>query len=345
MMIEKLEISSSIGNSTILAGENLGNVTKYMPDQKTAIITDVHVHELYADSFPPADVVIQLQPGESHKTMDSLSHIFDELIAHEFDRSSFILAIGGGIVCDVAGFAASIFMRGVEFGFVSSTLLSQVDASVGGKNGVNFRGYKNMIGNFNLPSFVICDPLMLKTLPDDEILCGMGEVIKHGLIASLPLFEYIEQHTDKIHTDYPEVFTRFVYDSVVIKSQVVNADAREKGERRKLNFGHTFGHAFEKTLKIPHGMAVGLGMVIAAKISVLRGFISEHEVDRIVQLLQKIGMRTDISLSPEELFSALKHDKKREGENVHFVLLTGIGSSIVEKISLTELENIIYDLY
>lgn len=343
--MEKLEISSSIGNSTILAGESLQNVARYMPAKKTAIITDTHVFELYADSFPQAEVVVQLEPGEAHKTMESLTRIFDELVAHEFDRSSFILAIGGGIVCDVAGFAASIFMRGIEFGFVSSTLLSQVDASVGGKNGVNFRGYKNMIGNFNLPSFVICDAHMLKTLPHEEILCGMGEVIKHGLIASLPLFEYIEQHTDNIHTDYPEIFTRFVYDSIVIKSNVVNADAREQGERRKLNFGHTFGHAFEKIQKIPHGMAVGLGMAIAAKISVRRGLLPQDSLERIIQLLQNIGMPTEINLSPEELFSALKHDKKREGGDIHFVLLTGIGSSIVEKISLSELEKIIYDLY
>lgn len=340
-----LQIHSSIGDSNILVGESISNVSSYMPNKKTAIITDTTIASLYGSLFPPAEVIITLEPGEEHKTMQSLDYIFETLVEHEFDRSSFILAIGGGIICDVAGFAASIFMRGIEFGFVSTTLLSQVDASVGGKNGVNFRGYKNMIGAFNLPSFVICDTEMLKTLSHEDILCGMGEVVKHGAIAYASLFEYIEKHASEIELRNPEVFTRFVYDSVVIKSNIVNKDAKEKGERRKLNFGHTFGHAFEKIQKIPHGMAVSIGMVIAAKISAKRGLLPEADVTRLVSLLQALSMPTEISLSPEELFSALKRDKKREGESIHFVLLTSIGSCVVEKISLSELERIVYDLY
>lgn len=340
-----LEIKSSIGDSKIAVGELLQNVQQYMPHKKTAIITDTQVKSLYENLFPPADVIITLEPGEAHKTLNSLDLIFDTLISNEFDRSCFILAIGGGIVCDVAGFAASIFMRGVEFGFVSTTLLSQVDASVGGKNGVNFKGYKNMIGTFNLPSFVICDTHMLSSLSHEDVLCGMGEIVKHGAIASKELFEYIELNVSNVEQKSPEVFARFVYDSVVIKSNIVNQDAKEKGERRKLNFGHTFGHAFEKIQKIPHGMAVSIGMVIAAKISSKRGLLPQSDVDRLITLLQNLSMPTEISLSPEELFSALKRDKKREGSSIHFVMLTSIGSCLVEKISLSELEHIIYDLY
>jgi len=343
--MQSLQIHSSIGDSSIHVGESIRNVSQYLPDTKIAIITDSTIKNLYGHLFPNVEVIITLEPGESHKTMQSLDMIFEELVEHEFDRSSFILAIGGGIICDVAGFAASIFMRGIEFGFVSTTLLSQVDASVGGKNGVNFRGYKNMIGSFNLPSFVICDAELFTTLTDDDILCGMGEVVKHGAIAYASLFEFIEKNVEHIKLRTPEVFTRFVYDSVVIKSNIVNKDAKEKGERRKLNFGHTFGHAFEKIQKIPHGMAVSVGMVIAAKISAKRGLLAESEVERLINLLKALSMPTDISLSPDELFSALKRDKKREGESIHFVMLTAIGSSVVEKISLSELERIIYDLY
>jgi len=343
--MKELDIQSSIGNSAILVGEKLENVSKYLPKKKTAIITDTTVQKLYGDKFPAVDVVIAFEPGEASKVMATLDTIFAQLVENEFDRSSFILAIGGGIVCDLAGFAASIFMRGIEFGFVSSTLLSQVDASVGGKNGVNFNGYKNMIGNFNLPKFVICDTEMLTTLTDDDILCGMGEIVKHGAIESASLLKFIENNKDAIAKRDPKALERFVYDSVVIKSNIVNKDAREQGERRKLNFGHTFGHAFEKLQKIPHGMAVSIGMVIAAKISVKRGLLAKEEEERLIDLLKSLNMPTEITLSADELFSTLKRDKKREGESLHFVMLTAIGSSVVEKISLTELEKIVHDLY
>lgn len=343
--MHKLTINSSIGTSEILVGETLENVAKYMPTKKTAIITDTTVQRLYGDKFPQAEVVIAIEPGEKFKELSTLDTIFEKLIELEFDRSSFILCIGGGIVCDLGGFAASIFMRGVEFGFVSSTLLSQVDASVGGKNGVNFRGYKNMIGNFNLPKFVICDMNMLATLTDDDILCGMGEIVKHGAIANADLFDYIGQNASKVSSRDSEAIARFVYDSVVIKADIVNKDARESGERRKLNFGHTFGHAFEKIQKIPHGMAVSIGMVIAAQISVKKNLLAQKEFDRLVSVLKLLNMPTEISLSADELFSALKRDKKRDGQSIHFVLLTSIGSSVVEKISLQELEKTIYDLY
>lgn len=340
-----LQIHSSIGSSEILVGETLANVKKYMPAKKTAIITDTTVQKLYSTQFPEADIVIAIKPGETSKVMATLDLIFEKLVDHEFDRSSFILAIGGGIVCDLAGFAASIFMRGIAFGFVSSTLLSQVDASVGGKNGVNFQGYKNMIGNFNLPKFVICDMEMLATLTDNDILCGMGEIVKHGAIANAELFNYIEANANKVGSRDSEVLRKFVYDSVRIKLDIVNRDARENGERRKLNFGHTFGHAFEKIQNIPHGMAISIGMVIAAKISERKGFLAPENVDRLIAVLQLLNMPTENTLSADELFSTLKKDKKREGQSIYFVMLTSIGSSVVEKISLNELETIVHDLY
>ena len=164
----------------------------------------------------------------------------------EADRASFIVGIGGGIVCDVTGYAASTYLRGLKFGFVASTLLAQVDAAVGGKNGVNWEGYKNMIGVFNQPDFVICDPLLLRTLPRREVLSGMAEVVKHALIADAGLFSYLEENGSGVLDLRPEVMERLVCDSVRIKSSIVNRDEREKGERRLLNFGHTFGHALEK---------------------------------------------------------------------------------------------------
>ncbi len=344
--MKNLFIKSSIGNSEIIIGETLSNASKYLPkNRKIAIITDSRLNSIYGSQFPGADLVIEIPQGENNKTLQTLDVIFRKLINAEFDRSSFILAIGGGIVCDVAGFAAATFMRGIDFGFVSTTLLSQVDASVGGKNGVNYYGYKNMIGTFCLPEFVICDIEMLRTLPEDEMLSGMAEVVKHGAIAGEALFEFIEQNIDMAKTGDRNVLERFVYDSVLIKSDIVNLDAKEKSVRRILNFGHTFGHAIEKNTKMKHGMAISIGMAMSAQISAVRGLINQNSADRLTALLKKLGLPVELPIEPDELFDAVRKDKKREAAEIHFVLLDNIGSAVVERFTFEELESIVYDLY
>lgn len=341
-----LSIQSEIGNSKIIVGESLSDISEYLPvEKKIVIITDSTVKDLYGQSFPEACLIIEIPQGEKNKVLQTLDHIFQKMAEAEIDRTSFILGIGGGIVCDIAGFAAAIYMRGIEFGFVSTTLLSQVDASVGGKNGVNFGGYKNLIGTFCLPEFVICDPEMLKTLPQNELISGMAEVVKHGLIADADLIGFIDQNTDKIRSYDREVLARFVYDSVVIKSKIVNEDVKEKGVRRLLNFGHTFGHAIEKNTGMQHGMAISIGMAMAVKISAARELISQTDKDRIISLLEKTGLPVKLNVDPQILFEAIKRDKKRESEDIHFVLLNKIGNAFVEKISLQELKLLVYDLY
>lgn len=338
--MKKLYISSEIGNSEILIGESLSNLSEYLPEnKKTAVITDSNIRSLYGSGFPKADVIIEIPQGESNKTLNTLNLIFDKLTEREFDRNSIILGIGGGIVCDIAGFAAAIFMRGIEFGFVSTTLLSQVDASVGGKNGVNFGGFKNMIGTFCLPKFVICDTDMLKTLPQSELISGMAEVVKHGAIASAGLFGYIEKNIENALRYDHEVMSRFVYDSIVTKSSVVNNDVKEKGTRRLLNFGHTFGHAIEKNTGIQHGMAISIGMAIAAKISVAMGLMPESDKDRLISLLIKIGLPVKLPIDKDELFDAIKRDKKRDSDMIHFVMLNKIGSACTEKLTFDELKS------
>jgi len=221
-------------------------------------------------------------------------------------------------------------LRGVDFGFVSTTLLAQVDASVGGKNGVNFEGLKNMVGVFALPKFVICDIEMLKTLPYEEILSGFAEIVKHGAIADEKLFTFIEENVDKALVLDKVVLEHYVYESMVIKSNVVNNDAKEKGERRKLNFGHTFGHAIEKATKIAHGKAVSIGMVVAAQLSVQRGLLPQSQADRLVSVLKNLKLPVDlIGIDTNSVLSAIKHDKKREGETMHFVLLEKIGKAVI----------------
>jgi 3-dehydroquinate synthase len=335
--MKTFEIHGSTGDSFIHVGETLRNLDKYIPSKNVVLITDTTVKKYYEDQFP-SHPLITLKTGETIKTLDTVRNIYEKLIEFEADRSTFIVGIGGGIVCDIAGFAASTYLRGVRFGFVSTTLLSQVDASVGGKNGVNFKGYKNLIGVFNQPEFVICDPDLLNTLARKEILNGMAEIVKHAAIEDASLFAYLEKHSQKALALDIDVIEKLIYDSIVIKSRVVNQDELEKGARRKLNFGHTFGHAFEKTTGVAHGEAVSAGMVTAAALSVKKGRLSADDAGRIKTLLQEIGLPVTIQAEGKKVFDALKKDKKRKGDQVYFVLLNGIGNAVVDQIPIKQLE-------
>ena len=337
--MKTFEIHGSTGDSFIHVGETIRNLEKYIPSKNVVLITDTTVKKYYENQFPPYPL-ITLKTGETIKTLDTVRNIYEKLLEFEADRSTFIVGIGGGIVCDITGFAASTYLRGMRFGFVSTTLLSQVDASVGGKNGVNFKGYKNLIGVFNQPEFVICDPDLLRTLPRKEILNGMAEIVKHAAIEDSNFFTYLEKHFQKALALDIGVIEKLVYDSIVIKSRVVNQDELEKGTRRKLNFGHTFGHAFEKTAGVDHGEAVSAGMVAAAVLSVKKGRLSADDAGRIKALLQKIGLPVIIQAEGKKIFDALKKDKKRKGDLIYFVLLNGIGNAFVEQIPLKTLEDL-----
>jgi 3-dehydroquinate synthase len=339
--MKTITINANSDPSRILIGERFENLQLYVPVARPIIITDVNVRRSYPIDLIAADV-ITIATGEEIKTLDTVQDIYAQLISIKADRSSFIVGIGGGIVCDIAGFVASTFLRGVRFGFVATTLLAQVDASVGGKNGVNFQGYKNMVGLFHQPEFVICDPEFLKTLPQKEISCGLAEIVKHAAIADADLFAYLEQHyTDVLALD-SQAIQKLVLASVTIKSSVVNRDETEKDERRKLNFGHTFGHAIEIATGISHGEAVSRGMAVAAALSVKKGLLTAGEDQRLRTLLNNLKLPTHFGSETKAVVNAIGKDKKREGNWIHFVLLNGIGSAIVAKITLAELEDAIH---
>ncbi len=324
-------------------GESIQNLTHYLGRGKNVVITDSKVRRCHGFRFSDYDT-IDIESGEQNKTLETVEKIYEKFLEWELDRSSFVIAIGGGIVCDVAGFAASTFMRGINFGFVPTTLLAQVDASIGGKNGVNFRGYKNLIGVFNQPQFVLCDTDLLYTLPERELACGVAEVVKHAVIQSASLFEYLEQEWASLLSLQKDTVEKVINDSIVIKSWIVQSDALEKGERKKLNFGHTLGHAIEKERQLSHGEAISIGMVLASKISAARGMLSSQEVDHITSLLKKLKLPTEVSSSKELILDAVKKDKKRKGKDIHFVLLSEIGKAEVTPMTYTELEGYIHDL-
>jgi 3-dehydroquinate synthase len=223
--------------------------------------------------------------------------------------------------------------------------LAQVDASTGGKNGVNFQGYKNMIGTFNQPEFVVIDFTMLKTLEPRKLGCGFAEAIKHGAIADEALFAYMEDHAEAIRNLDPAGIERIVNDSVIIKSGIVNKDEKEKGERRKLNFGHTFGHAIEKTLGLPHGESISLGMAVAAQLSTDICNLPKRDAERLVNLLAQYNLPVTVDVDPKQIKDAVRKDKKRYGDAIKFVLLERIGHCVVRDVGIGQLETAIDRLY
>jgi 3-dehydroquinate synthase len=324
--------------SSVLIGKNIENLSNYLNSDKIFILTNSNIADLYSDFFPKKAVVIIMPAGEQNKNMNTVIETIRQLITAGADRTSVIVGFGGGIVCDMAGFIASIYMRGVKFGFVPTTLMAQVDASVGGKNGVNFDGYKNIAGVFNQPDFVLCDFKTLKTLPKRELKAGMAEVIKCCLIADEGMLSYIENNIDAIlNCDKDKIYV-IVSKCVEIKVNIIEIDEKESGERKKLNLGHTFGHAIEKhSHDILHGEAVSTGLVIAAKISELLNLITNEDFIRIKNILNKTDLPVSTDISPTDLLEAIGKDKKRENNSVHFVLNKGIGNSEIREFSFDEL--------
>jgi 3-dehydroquinate synthase len=333
--LEKIVINSSGSVSEIFVGKNWESVDKMLPAGGVTIITDNNVRDHYGDRFPEAPV-ISVVPGENSKKLSVIENLAGQLLEAGIDRSGFILGIGGGVVCDLAGFLASVYMRGIRFGFVSSSLLSQVDASTGGKNGVNLGNTKNIIGIIRQPEFVICDPSMLITLPFDEYMSGLAEMIKTAVIGDRLLFERIENSYAEIMSRDITTLTGLVARSVKFKASVVSEDEKEKGLRRILNFGHTYGHAVELQDSIKHGFAVASGMELASYFSCERGLISIDERDRIINLLRRFGFIKEHKIPDDQIAKLILHDKKRAGSDIHFVFTKGIGDVSVEKIPASE---------
>jgi 3-dehydroquinate synthase len=341
--MRQLQLEGHNGKSIIAVGESLDNLAANMGGTRGIIVTDNVVKGLYGHRFPPFPM-IEIGQGEESKTLDTVRAIYEFFMNHEVDRTCRIVAIGGGIVCDVAGFAAATYLRGLSFGFVATTLLAQVDASVGGKNGVNLQGYKNLIGTFTQPDFVICDLETLSALPERELINGFAEVIKQAAIYDSEFFEFLEEHHEEALNLDPAIVERAVYDSLKVKTAVVSRDEREKGERRKLNFGHTVGHAIEKVHHLKHGEAVSLGMMVAGCLSVSKGLLDEAGLARLKSILSSFHLPVEMKMDTTPVIDALKKDKKRENDFIHMVLLNGIGHSQVIPMAMDEIAEAINDM-
>ena len=310
-----------------------------LPEGRTVVITDANIDRLYPNLVRRFEHIIVGQ-GEVCKSLQTVERVYRELMAMGADRSTFILGIGGGIVTDIAGYVAATYMRGVEFGFVSTTLLGQVDASIGGKNGVNVADYKNMVGTFRHPRFVIADVEMLRTLPKRELRAGMAEVVKSAIIADAELFERLERCGEAIY-DSVEDMQEAMLGAVMVKANIVKEDEREGGVRRLLNLGHTLGHAIEKcTHEVNHGEAVAIGMSLVAHAAVRRGDLGEDVSGRIDRVLMLLGLKLEMPVTMTEMLLEVKYDKKKKNNTIRLIVPKRIGECAVVEMSFEELEQL-----
>lgn len=334
--MRRLNIEGASRHSEILLGGKLQDLPERAPRERSVLVTDPTVRHHWGHRMEGYRV-LEIGLGEGQKTLATVEALYGGFLDLGVDRGTTIVAVGGGLVCDVAGFAASTFLRGLDFGFVASTLLAQVDASVGGKNGVNFHRLKNLVGTFTQPRFVVCDFGLLATLPDREYACGLAELVKTAAIEDRALFETLEIHAEGLLARDPGLLEEVVGRAVAIKARIVTADETERGERRKLNFGHTLGHAIESLEGLPHGEAVALGMVAAAGLSWKLTGLEAAEAERLERLLERLGLPTRINMDPERLLPLVGKDKKRLGAQVDFILLEALGRSVIRPLGLEQL--------
>ena len=331
-----MKYSIQIKEGSVVVGFLAEELPRLLPKKRVIVISDINMDRYYHSLLAQYDHVL-ISQGETSKTLHTVDKIYRQFIEMGVDRSTFVLGIGGGIVTDVTGFVASTYMRGLEFGFVSTTLLGQVDASVGGKNGVNVDGYKNMVGTFNQPRFVICDVGMLSTLSEREFRTGLAEMIKAGVIADKELFERLEAVTlQELRADR-DLLSELVYRAIKVKADIVERDERESGDRRKLNLGHTLAHAIEKcSSKMNHGEAVAVGLSLISDAAVRGGILVEEDKCRIDGLLTKFCFGLCPPVEVRRLLREVKKDKKSEGDYIYIVLPEGIGSCRVEKMAVKD---------
>ena len=322
--------------SEVYIGSAAEILPELLPQGRVVVVSDATIDRLYHPLLAKYDSVL-IGTGESIKTLQTVETLYRRFIELGVDRSTFVLGIGGGIVTDVAGFAASTYMRGLSFGFISTTLLGQVDASVGGKNGVNVDGYKNMAGSFTQPQFVVCDPSLLRSLPDREFRAGLAEVVKAAIIADADLFGRIEQTSfETLRTD-TDLLSDVISAAIRVKADIVEYDEKESGERRKLNLGHTLAHAIEKSSnRMNHGEAVAVGTALIAGAAVKLGVLKEEERQRIAEVLSRLGFDLTPPVEIKRLLKEVGKDKKNEDGMLRIVLPVGIGDCEVRKMAPAE---------
>lgn len=307
-MNKRLKVKFSSSTVDYFLPSGISHLKKIVDQGTTVLVTDENIYAAHEKRFRDWNTII-LQPGEEYKVQATVNTIIEQLIAIQADRKFTLVGVGGGVITDLTGYAASVYMRGIKFGFVPTSLLAMVDASIGGKNGVDVGVYKNLVGTIRQPSFLLYDMVFLNTLPQNEWVNGFAEIIKHACIKDAAMFRELEANSLKKYQSKQTLICKLVQRNVMIKTKVVQKDEFENGDRKLLNFGHTLGHALENQYDLSHGQAVSIGMTYASLLS--RSLLGFKEPERVLQLIGKYDLPTFADFDRNEVFEVLKMDKKR----------------------------------
>lgn len=320
---------------------NFSALSQLIDKKQSILIADEKVFFNHAAKFKGWNVMV-IKSGEENKTRETVDTIIDNLIGLEADRNTTLVGIGGGVITDITGFAASIYMRGLRFGFVPTTVLGMVDAAIGGKNGIDLGVYKNMVGTIRQPSFLLYDYNFLNSLPQHEWVNGFAEIIKHACIRDAAMFKLLQQNTIEGFRSNKKLLSGLIERNAKLKSKIVQQDEFETGDRKLLNFGHTLGHALENLYELSHGQAVAIGMAYASVISgKLNGFKQSQQV---IALIEKYGLPANMEFDKAQALEVMRMDKKRVRKEIHYVTLEKIGKGIVKPIPIKQLEQFINKL-
>lgn len=330
-------MSFSIKESITFISSPLAFLSDF-PLDNTVLFVDENVHRLYAEELGSFHVVV-IPSGEIQKRFEYVEFLLTKLLDFGLDRNGTVIGIGGGVVSDLTGFVGSIYLRGISFGFLPSTLLSVCDAAIGGKNGINFNSVKNIVGTFNQPSFIAIYPEFLRSLSEREYSSGMAEVIKHALINGGHLYDLIKDCRKDILDREVVVLRQLCELAAKVKVRIVEQDVRESGIRKKLNLGHTIGHAIESTSDYSHGECVAIGMVLATKISDRKKLSENGLVNEVSSLCNAYNLPVSAHLDSELLMDKILKDKKRRNQQIDFILPIGVGNVVVMPLEITELKD------
>jgi len=316
-------------------------LSKIADKSNAIVITDENIFKCYSKKLAGWKTIV-INSGEGFKKQSTVDSIIAQLIGFEADRKTMLIGMGGGVVTDITGYVAAIYMRGIKFGFVPTSVLAMVDAAIGGKNGIDVGVYKNMVGTIRQPEFLLYDISLLKTLPETEWINGFAEIIKHACIRDAKLFKELEKNKIGFYQTNKTALSKLIRTNAVIKSEIVRKDEFENGERKLLNFGHTIGHAIENVYDLPHGQAISIGMVAACILS--EQFSNFKDTGRIITLLSKYGLPTLAEFNAKKAFEVLKMDKKKDQQKLNYVLLNKIGEGFVKAIPIDQLEKLIHSI-
>ncbi len=334
-VMKKNHFSFSSGGTDCYFNGSFIQLGRLADPATSIIVTDRSVYRCHRALFAKWNTIV-LHSGEKYKVQATVDALIEQLISLKADRSTTLIGVGGGVVTDLVGYTASVYMRGIQFGFVPTTLLGMVDASIGGKNGVDHGVYKNLVGIIRQPSFLLYDVSLLSTLPKAEWQNGFAEIVKHAAILDAKLFATLEKHSLSYYQTNAAALRTLIARNVRLKAGIVKNDELEQGKRKWLNFGHTLGHALENQYQLSHGQAIALGMMMAARLSA--HYLGFSDADRLQNLLDRYGLPTQARYSMKKAISVLRMDKKKQSGKIGYILLKKIGQALVHHLSFDQLE-------